>query len=181
MRCGEVHAPREKGRCGPAFVPHAAAPALFCCSSGGSGRGSDPRRAPPPSQSPVSCPPSSLPSSLGSQGPQTYRHLRHDGRRQVLSILRQRPHLLHPRYRAWASAGDATGVVRWAVVGPQACPQEPQSFVVKDSPEGPTANRQPPPTANRQSPIANRQPLFYTASVVMCLAHVLTMKQRASP
>ena len=37
----------------------------------------------------------------------------------------------------------------------------------------PTANRQPPPTA------ANRQPLFNTVCVVLCLAHVLTMKQRA--
>ena len=51
-------------------------------------------------------------------------------------------------------------------------------------------SRQPPPTANYQLPTANchqpptaanRQPLFNDASVVMCLAHVLGMKQRASP
>ena len=49
-------------------------------------------------------------------------------------------------------------------------------FFFKDSPQGPpTANCQPPPTA------ANRQPLCNTASVVLCRAHVLTMKQRASP
>ena len=30
-------------------------------------------------------------------------------------------------------------------------------------------------------PTANRQPLFNPVSVVLCLAHVLTMKQRASP
>ena len=43
-------------------------------------------------------------------------------------------------------------------------------------------NRHQPPTANRQPPTAaNRHPLFNTASVVLCLAHVLTMKQRASP
>ena len=45
---------------------------------------------------------------------------------------------------------------------------------LKDSSWGPpTVNRQPPPTA------ANRQPLFNNASVVLCLAHVLTLKQRA--
>ena len=46
-----------------------------------------------------------------------------------------------------------------------------------DSPQGrPTTNRhQPPPTA------ANRQPLFNSVSVVLCLAHVLAMKRRASP
>ena len=45
----------------------------------------------------------------------------------------------------------------------------------------PTANHQPP-TANRQPPptAAKYQPLF-NASVVLCLAHGLTMKQRASP
>ena len=48
-------------------------------------------------------------------------------------------------------------------------------FFVKDSPQGlPTANRQPPTAANRQ-------PLLNTVSVGLCLAHVLTMKQRASP
>ena len=48
--------------------------------------------------------------------------------------------------------------------------------------ELPTAtNRQLPPTANRQPPTAaNRQPLFNTVSVVLCLAHVLTMKQSVS-
>ena len=47
----------------------------------------------------------------------------------------------------------------------------------------PTAtNRHQPPTANRQPPTAaNRQPLFNAVSVVLCRAHVLTMKQRASP
>ena len=63
----------------------------------------------------------------------------------------------------------------------------------------PSANRQPPPTANCQPPTAtqrhlapttnrqppptaaNRQPLFNTASAVLYLARVLTMKQRASP
>ena len=43
-------------------------------------------------------------------------------------------------------------------------------------------NRHQPPTANRhQLPTANRQPLFNTVSVDLCFAHVLTMKQRASP
>ena len=46
----------------------------------------------------------------------------------------------------------------------------------------PTANRQPPQTDHRQPPTAaNRQPLFNTVSVVLCLAHVLTLKQRMSP
>ena len=62
--------------------------------------------------------------------------------------------------------------------------QSPSFFLLrtalKDSPQGPlTANRQPPTATNRQPPTANRQPLFNT--VVLCLAHVLTMKQRASP
>ena len=35
-----------------------------------------------------------------------------------------------------------------------------------------------PPTAHRQPPTAaNRQPLFNTISVVLCVAHVLTTKQ----
>ena len=47
-------------------------------------------------------------------------------------------------------------------------------FFVEDSPYGPlTANRQPPTAANRQ-------PSFNDASVVLCLAHVLPTKQRAS-
>ena len=40
---------------------------------------------------------------------------------------------------------------------------------------GPPANRHQPPTA------ADRQPSFHDASMALCLAHVLTMKQRASP
>ena len=57
--------------------------------------------------------------------------------------------------------------------------KEPNIFfllrtALMDRPQG-------PPTANRQPPTAaNRQPLFKTVSVVLCLAHVLTMKQRAS-
>ena len=45
------------------------------------------------------------------------------------------------------------------------------------------AHRHQPPTANRHQPptAANRQPLFNTVSVVLCLAHVLTMKQRVPP
>ena len=56
----------------------------------------------------------------------------------------------------------------------------------KDSPQGPpTANRRPATAAythrNGQPPTAtNRQPLFKTASVILCLAHVLTIAQRAS-
>ena len=76
----------------------------------------------------------------------------------------------------------------------------PPFFFGKDRPQGPpprTAHRQPPPTAHRQPPTANchplptaatqpptaanRPPLFNTASAVLCLAHVLTIKQRASP
>ena len=51
---------------------------------------------------------------------------------------------------------------------------------LKDSPRGPpTANRQPPTDANRQPPpTANRQPSFNTVSVVLCPAHVVTMKQK---
>ena len=47
------------------------------------------------------------------------------------------------------------------------------------------ANRQPPPTANRQRPppTANhqrqRQPLLNAVFLLLCLAHVLPMKQRA--
>ena len=51
-----------------------------------------------------------------------------------------------------------------------------QRTALKDSPQGPpSANRRQPPTA------ANCLPLFNTVSVVLCCAHVLTMKQRASP
>ena len=58
----------------------------------------------------------------------------------------------------------------------QGGPQEPRFFslrtVLKDSPQGPpTANRHQLPTASRCT----------TVSVVMCLAHVLTVKQRAFP
>ena len=63
---------------------------------------------------------------------------------------------------------------------------------LEDSPQGPpTATRHQPPTTNRQPPTANRrrlpptanrhQPFFNRVSVVLCLGHVLTMKQRASP
>ena len=53
----------------------------------------------------------------------------------------------------------------------------------KDSPQGPpTANRRPPPTTKHQPPpTANRQPFYNTDSVVSCLAHILAMKQTASP
>ena len=53
----------------------------------------------------------------------------------------------------------------------------------------PTTNHQPPTTNHHQLPTANchqlpttanRQPLFNTIFVVLCPAHVLTMKQRAS-
>ena len=41
-------------------------------------------------------------------------------------------------------------------------------------------DRQSPTATNRRAPTAtNRQPSFNTVSVVLCLAHVLTMKQRA--
>ena len=55
---------------------------------------------------------------------------------------------------------------------------------LQDSPQGPpTANRQPPTATNNcQPPTAtNHQTLFNTVSVLLCLAHVLTAKQRASP
>ena len=47
----------------------------------------------------------------------------------------------------------------------------------------PTANRHQPPVANRHQPpaAANCQPLFSTVTVVLSLAHALTMKLRASP
>ena len=62
---------------------------------------------------------------------------------------------------------------------------------LKDIFQGPpTADRQPPtanhqpPTANRQPPTANRRQPPAVAQYHLCgfcLAHVLTMKQRASP
>ena len=56
----------------------------------------------------------------------------------------------------------------------------PRTTALKDSPHRPpTDNRHQLPTANCQLPTANRQPLFKI--VVLCLAHVLTMKQRAFP
>ena len=55
----------------------------------------------------------------------------------------------------------------------QGCPEE-RSFFGKDSPYR-------PPTAHRQPPNSGDRPLLLkNASVVLCLAHVLTMKQRAS-
>ena len=40
-----------------------------------------------------------------------------------------------------------------------------------------TAHRPPPTVTNRQPPTANRQPLFNRAAMVLCLVHVMTMKQ----
>ena len=71
----------------------------------------------------------------------------------------------------------------------------PPCFVVKETPwdhqspavtnhQPPSATNHQPPTANHHQPLptaANRHPLFNTVSVVLCLAHVLLMKQRASP
>ena len=56
--------------------------------------------------------------------------------------------------------------------------QHPNVFFVKDGPQG-----QPLRTApkDHQLPTAHRQPLFNTVSLVLCLSHMLTMKQRVSP
>ena len=54
------------------------------------------------------------------------------------------------------------------------CEGQPLRTASKDH-HPPTANRHQPPTA------ANRQPSFNSAVMVLCRAHVLTMKQRASP
>ena len=74
----------------------------------------------------------------------------------------------------------------WAGAGPSR--RRPIFFlsrVLKDNPQGttnrqpPTANRQPPPTANRQPPPTIVQ--FRDFVSCPCLAHVLTMQQKASP
>ena len=73
---------------------------------------------------------------------------------------------------------------------PRAGPRNPSGFafffLLRTAPKDhqpPTANRQPPPTANRHQPptATNRQPPFNNASVVFCVARVLTRKRRASP
>ena len=94
-----------------------------------------------------------------------------EGLERLLGAQRQRPHSHLPHILVPQRLGAGNGNPL------EDCPSEPQFFFLLRT----ALNHQPPATTIRQPATANRQPLFTTVSLILCLAHVLTTKQRASP
>ena len=67
--------------------------------------------------------------------------------------------------------------------GPGAVLKNPQSPFEGQPLRTATKDHQPPTATNRHQPptATNRQPLFSTVSVLLCPAHILTLKHRAVP